>query len=174
MARHLTLSLLLFAGTVACAEELPDLQRADVEAAVAGAAGDLGIADIGCPRVEELAPIPEGGFELITCAGVLGGDQVVLDVALIRADAESVEVTVALETPVLDVSAVELDAAARLDADLGDTALVRCAESRVVIVVGREIACRVTAEGGTAGPVDREALVRILDVEGTWELDLTP
>ena len=74
----------------------------------------------------------------------------------------------------LDVSAVELDAATRLDADLGDTALVRCAESRVVIVVGREIACRVTAEGGTAGPVDREALVRILDVEGTWELDLTP
>ena len=93
---------------------------------------------------------------------------------LIRADAESIEATVAIQTPILDVSTIEADAAARLDADLGGSPVVSCAEPRVVISPGREISCRVTADGGTAGPVDRPVVVTILDAEGNWELDLTP
>jgi hypothetical protein len=174
VARHLTLSLALLAGTVACSEQIPELRRADVEAAVGDASSDLELVDIGCPDVDELGPIPEGDFVPIVCTGLLGGDEVILDAVLIRAGAESVEVTVAVSTPILDVSTVEVDAAARLDADLGGSPMVRCAQSWVVVRVGREISCRVTAEGGTAGPVDQPAVVRILDVDGGWELDLTP
>ena len=93
---------------------------------------------------------------------------------LIRADAESIETTVAIEAPILDVSVVEAEVAARLDADLGGAPAVSCAETRVVIAAGREISCRITADGGTGGPVDRAAVVRIVDADGTWELDLLP
>ena len=174
MARHLIASLALVFAVAACSEEIPELLQADVEAAVGASTGDLVIADLACPGIEELEPIAEGEFVAVVCTGVLSGDAITLDVALIRADAESIEATVAIETPILDVSTIEADAAARLDADLGGSPVVSCAEPRVVISPGREISCRVTADGGTAGPVDRPVVVTILDAEGNWELDLTP
>lgn len=177
MARRLTSSLLgaaLVVFAAACADEEPELLEADVEQAVAAATGDLPITELACAGVADLEPIVELDFVPIECTALLSGDLITLDVALIRADAESIEATVAIETPILDVAAVETEAAERLDADIGGAPAVRCAEARVVIAVGREINCRVTAEGGTAGPVDRPAVVRIVDADGTWELDLTP
>ena len=174
MARHLIPLIALAIGAAACSDEIPELLQADVEAAVDASTGDLVIVDLVCPGIGELEPIEEGDFESITCTGVLSGDPITLDVALIRADAESVEATVAIETPILDVSTVEAEAAARLDADLGGSPVVSCAEPRVVIAVGREISCRVTADGGTAGPVDRPLVARIVDEDGSFELDLTP
>lgn len=174
MARYLIASLALMVGAVACSEEIPELRQTDVEAAVDNATGDLLLAELACLGIDELEPISEGEFVLIVCTGVLSGDEITLDVALTRTDAESVDATVTLETPILDVSIIEAAAAARLDLDLSGSPTVSCAEPRVVISVGREISCRVTSDGGTAGPVDRPAVVRILDADGAWELDLTP
>ena len=36
------------------------------------------------------------------------------------------------------------------------------------------VECRVTAEGGTAGPVDQPLDIVILDTDGAWEIDLRP
>lgn len=174
MARYLIAALAVAVGVAACSEEVPELRQADVEAAVDGAMDELAVLDVSCPAVSVLEPIPEGEFRPTACTGVLSGDPITLRVALIRVDAESIEVTVAIDAPILDVSVVEADAAARLNADLGGSPVVSCAEAHVRIEAGREISCRVTADGGTAGPVDRPVVVTILDGEGNWELDLTP
>ena len=177
MARHLiaaTLGVLATLGLAACADEEPELLQADVEQAVADATGDLPLTDLACPGIADLDPIVELEFVPIECTALLSGDPITLDVVLIRADAESIETTVAIEAPILDVSVVEAEVAARLDADLGGAPAVSCAETRVVIAAGREISCRITADGGTGGPVDRAAVVRIVDADGTWELDLLP
>lgn len=176
MARRLIVSLVGVAVLAAagCADEIPELRQADVDAAVLESTHELDIGELECPGVDELEPIDEGAFASLTCAGVLSGDSVSLDVSLIRVDAESIEATVAIATPILDVAAVEVAAAARLAAELGTSPEVSCAEARVVVAVGREIVCRVTADGGTAGPVDRPVVVRIVGLDGAWELDLTP
>lgn len=173
MARHLILAAAILA-VAGCAADEPELLEADVDRAIADATSDLPLEGLRCPSVAGLEPIDEGSFVEIACAAELGGDVVALSVVLIRSSSTAIDTTVIVETPILDLAAVEEAATARLDAELGGAPIVTCAERAVVIAAGREVDCRVTAEGGTAGPVDRELVIRLVDDEGAWEVDLTP
>lgn len=160
-----------------CGDPPPFLTQDSFEDAVTIAITDeaaVPIVELECPDVSGFAALAVGASATVECGATLAGDAVVLVVTLERGPDDTLATTVDLATPILDVVAAASTVAARLAADLGGEPEVVCAEARVVIAPGREVACRVTAEGGTGGPVDRAIVVRVLDVDGTWEIDLAP
>ena len=168
--------LLLAVGVIVggCGDPAPFLSQETVDTAVSASLGTLPAVDLECPPVMTLAELSEGEAVDIDCAATLGGDPIELAVELVRLPDDVFSATVAIVTPILEVAPVEAVAAAQLDAELGGAPRVVCAEAQVAITVGREISCRVTAEGGTAGPVDRAMVVRIVDADGGWEIGLVP
>ena len=157
-----------------CSDPAPVLLPETVEGAVSDSLGDLRVVDLSCPAVADFAELPEGDTTAFECGATLGDEVIYLAVSLTRQPDDVLSASVAVVTPLLDMAAVEATAAAQLDAELGGRPEVACAEAYVVIAVGREIWCRVTADGGTAGPVDRVIVVRIVDADGGWEIDLVP
>ena len=155
-----------------CADDEPVFDPGIIPAAVQVEVDPIGIEMVTCDEPEAQEPaLPETGgrFE---CTATLNGDPVVLDVTMTPAFDGDIGVAAEIVTPLFDVAAAEIAAAGRLDADLGGSPEVACAERLVVTSPGRRIDCRVTAEGGTAGPVDRAVTIVILDDDGSWEIEL--
>ena len=76
-------------------------------------------------------------------------------------------------TPLFDVAAVEVGRRRPASTPISaahprSTAPSGWSSSRRAV----EIECRVTAEGGTAGPVDPALTIVILDADANWEIDL--
>ncbi len=164
----------------ACADEDPAFDPRIISAAVQAEVDPIGVEVVECgepPPVDaeqaDGRPWWELGGEL-GCLGILNGDDVELVVTIAPPTDGDIAVAAEVATPLFDVAAAESTAAARLDADLGGAPEVDCAERLVVIEPGRRIDCRVTAEGGTAGPVDRPLAIVILDADANWEIDLIP
>ena len=161
--------VVLLAG---CADEDPAFDPTIIPDAVRAEVEPIGIVAVACEGSAPESPgIPTfgGRFE---CAGELNGDPVVLDVEAVPAVDGTIEVVTDVRTPLFDVAVAESAGAARLAAELGGEPEIDCAERLVVVAPGREIACRVTAAGGTAGPVDRALTIVILDTNANWEIDL--
>ena len=174
MARCLTLIIALAAIGASCADEVPEWDPSIIPAAVQVEVDPIGIENVVCDEGAEQDPtLPETGgrFE---CIGTLNGDDVVLEITMTPAfDGEiGVAAEVGAQTPLFDVAAAEVQAALRLEADLGGSPEVACTERLVVLDPNRRIDCRVTADGGTAGPVDRSLTIVILDDDGNFEIDL--
>ena len=175
MARRLIVSVALVVLAASCAgDEAPEWDPSIIPAAVQVEVDPIGIENVVCDEGAEQDPtLPETGgrFE---CIGTLNGDDVVLEITMTPAfDGEiGVAAEVGAQTPLFDVAAAEVQAALRLEADLGGSPEVVCAERLVVLDPSRRIECRVTAEGGTAGPVDRSLTIVILDDDGNFEIDL--
>ena len=169
---------LVIAGVLSaagCADDEPVFDPSIITGAVQAEVDAVGIESVGCDALdtddESLAELPEFGGSL-DCVGVLNGDPVDLLVTVGPALDGQIAVAVDVLTPLFDVAAAEIAAAGRLDADLGGSPDVICGERVVVTSPGRRIECRVTADGGTAGPVDRALAIVIVDADGNWELDL--
>lgn len=155
-----------------CAEDEPVFDPGIIPAAVQVEVEPIGIEEVTCDEAaSQAADLPETGgrFE---CVGTLNGDPVILDVTMTPAFDGDIGVAAEVVTPLFDVASAEVATASRLDADLGGSPEVDCAERLVVIDPGRRIECRVTADGGTAGPVDRALAIVILDADGNFEIEL--
>ncbi|MEM9202533.1 MAG: hypothetical protein AAGC53_12765 [Actinomycetota bacterium] len=160
---------------VACADEEPVFEPNIITAALEVEVAAVGIESVACPGLAdgESVTLPADGGTL-TCSGLLNGDPVELGVTVSPALEGEIQVAADIITDLFDVAAAETAAAARLDAELGGAPVVTCAEDSVVVQPGRRIDCRVTAEGGTAGPVDQPLIIVILDADANWEIDLVP
>lgn len=172
--RTVALASTVALAAVACADEEPAFDPAIIPAAVQVEVDPIGITAVGCDGAGPVSPtLPETGgrFE---CTGTLNGDPVVLAVTVAPEIDGNIAVAADVLTPLFDVAAAETAAAARLDAELGGAPEIDCPERLVVIEPGRRIDCRVTAEGGTAGPVDQALAIVILDTDADWEIDLAP
>lgn len=182
MARCLRWAGLVAVGfaLTSCAAEAPAFDPSIIPEAVQAEVVSTGIVVGECgeppPADQEQAgarPWWELGGELI-CSGTLNGDPVELLVTTAPPVDGAIPVAAEVATPLFDVAAAESAAAARLNADLGGSPEVDCLERLVAIAPGRRVECRVTAEGGTAGPVDQPLDIVILDTDGAWEIDLAP
>ena len=177
MIRAVVVSLSII-GAMGCSEATPVVSSAVIEEGVAGSVAEAlaptPVVGLSCPDMASVATADAGTVTGFECQATVSGDPVVLDLRLVREIDDTVGVDVEVVTPLLDVDDAAAVAQERLAADLGGDPAVVCAESRVVIAPGREIGCRVTADGGTAGPVDRAMVLRILDTDGVWEVDLLP
>ncbi|MEM9467538.1 MAG: hypothetical protein AAGA90_19340 [Actinomycetota bacterium] len=178
MARRLILALrfvLLVVVAAACSEDEPVFDPSIVIEAVQAEVDPVGIEAVACEALAtddpSIADLPEFGGE-VDCVGTLHGDPVDLLVTIGPALDGRIAVAAEIRTDLFDVAAAEVGAAGRLDADLGGAPEVVCAERLVVTAPGRRIECRVTADGGTAGPVDRVLTIVIVDDEGNWEIEL--
>lgn len=171
MARGLIVAVVIAVVAAACAEEEPAFDPADVLSEVQAATADVGVVDVECDGLDALVPVVGG---VVACRGTLSGDPVELTATVGAAIEGEIAVSTEVDTPLFDVAIAEAAAAGRLGDELGGAPEVDCDERVVVIAPGRRIACRVTAEGGTAGPVDRPLAIVLTDAEANWELDFTP
>ncbi len=173
IARSVTIVLSGALIAAACgADEAPEWDPSIIPAAVQVEVDPIGIENVVCDEGAAQDPtLPETGgrFE---CGGVLSGDDVILEITMAPAFDGEIGVAAEIVTPVFDVAAAEVQAALRLEADLGGSPEVACTERLVVLDPNRRIDCRVTADGGTAGPVDRSLTIVILDDDGNFEIDL--
>jgi hypothetical protein len=175
VARCLIFALGLTLLVAACADDEPSFDPAIITQAVQAELDPIGVETATCEELdvdsEVIAELPEFGG-VVDCVGMLNDDPV--DVLVTVGPAIEGQITVAAEvlTDLFDVAAAERAAADRLDVDLGGSPVVSCAERLVVAAAGRRVECRVTAEGGTAGPVDRVLTIVLVDGDGNWEIEL--
>ncbi|GEM_PF-2434792 len=166
LTRHLVTALIVLVVAAGCAPD-PELLTSDVEAAVADSLLPVVVAGLDCTDVARLDPASGGSFG---CAGMVDGDAVDVDGALAPMSETTIDIEVVLATALLDVAAVETNAAIRLDADLGDSPSVTCPVSFVVISVGRQFTCRVDRVSGTS----QDIAITIVDGDGNWEINPFP
>ncbi len=164
MARRLTAfglaAALLGAG---CADD-PEIDVLALEASVAESMLPAVVELIECPRPLAIEA------QRVTCRGEIDGVEIDLEVELEPDDEDGVLADVSIDVPLLDVTEVAITAGDRLSEDLGVVALVRCDTPVIVIEPGRELACFVT---DLADGIERPLLIRLLDADGAWEMDLT-
>ncbi|MEO0493335.1 MAG: hypothetical protein AAF081_07955 [Actinomycetota bacterium] len=173
MARRLILvlsSLVLLAS--ACSDPDPVYDPSAVEALIAETVAGEQIVEVGCVGLDTIDPAVGGS---VSCRGVLDDDLVDLGVAIVpSAPVGGLELGVDVEilTDLFDVAAAATAGAERLESELGGSPVIACPLDVVVSIPGRRIECWVTADGGTAGPVDRPVTIIVAGDDGSFELDL--
>ncbi|MEM8707265.1 MAG: hypothetical protein AAGE98_12460 [Actinomycetota bacterium] len=170
MARRLIVTAVVLVVAAACAEQAYTYDPDEVEARVAEAVAPEGVDGVGCGDLDTIDP-DVGGAR--ACNGVLDDDLVDISVTLTPTAAlDGLDLDVEILTEFFDVAAAAAAGSERLDAELGGSPVITCPVDAVVLVPRREITCRVVAEGGTAGPVDRPVTIVIVGDDGSFELDL--
>lgn len=156
---------------VACGQGAPIFDPSIIPAAIEVEVSAIGVEAVLCDDAARDPTLPETGgrFE---CVGRLHGDPVILEVSMAPAFDGDIGVAVEIVTPLFDVAAAETQAAQRLDTELGGFPVVDCVERLVVLEPERRVECRVTALGGTAGPIDRSLAIVIVNTDGGFEIDL--
>ena len=120
------------------------------------------ITEVVCPE-----PELDGVARSITCAAILDGDPITI---VVEVDDDGL-VDATVSEPLLDLTAVEMELAVRIETDLlasgasGVEVDVECPGTAVVIAVGRTVDC-------SGGPIDapRPLEVTIVSDDGTWEV----
>ena len=163
MARRLTLAVLAATLLAAGCAEDPEIDVAALEVSIADWMLPAIVEAVDCPDPLPVEP------QTVTCTGAIDGVRVEFQVELSPGEDDDVLADVVTDAPLLDLTEVAVAAGERLSDDLGVVALVRCEAPVVVIEPRREIACVVT---DLADGVERPLVIRLLDPEGGWEMDL--
>ncbi len=164
MARQLIALMVLAGLAVGCGDD-PELDVAALEDSIVEALLPAIVEGISCPSPLAVET------RRISCIGSLGGVSIDISVGIeAGADADiGALASVGIDAPLLDVDEVVVDAAARLTDDLGVEVAVDCPASVVVIEPDAILECAATDLGtGTVRLLE----ITLLDVDGSWEMDL--